>query len=348
MSLHSALHRTFSFPGIAAFVACATLILPFACAQDEEDADLAPASVPASRRVSPGKYHQHVEALQRVVATCRQVMTPDACQSQAVGPDDRVATPAGERSVEYEWLRNTLRAASAASSAKDPKKATESSLESLGDAGQRLDEEKSAEVTIPGNDLRMTRKTLSSILARDEFAHVKPPSVLEKVRDTFLEWLSGRLQHIGRGNWSRLMTNLLFVSAIAIACAALVWWFMRQVARRSVALSPPPASDSGAPSARDWQLWLEDARRHARQGLWREAIHDMYWGAISQSESKGLWPADRARTPREYLSLLGENESRRDLAFLTRSFERTWYGGRIASQQDFEDAQASVDRLASR
>jgi hypothetical protein len=84
-------------------------------------------------------------------------------------------------------------------------------------------------------------------------------------------------------------------------------------------------------------------------GQWREAIHNVYWSAISRMEANGMWPADRARTPREYLNLLAANTERRvDLMLLTRSFERTWYGGRVARKQDFEDACRLLERLGSR
>src|ERR1035441_9342535 len=78
--------------------------------------------------------------------------------------------------------------------------------------------------------------------------------------------------------------------------------------RRLVPESDGPAV--GAASARDWQLWLADARRAAAAGQWREAIHFVYWAAISRLESKRLWPADRARTPREYLSLVAAEDPR--------------------------------------
>jgi hypothetical protein len=67
----------------------------------------------------------------------------------------------------------------------------------------------------------------------------------------------------------------------------------------------------GAASAREWQLWLEDARKAAAAGQWREAIHFVYWAAISRLESRRLWPADRARTPREYLALVAPEDPRR-------------------------------------
>src|SRR6202041_3508078 len=123
-------------------------------------------------------------------------------------------------------------------------------------------------------------------------------------------------------------------------CITLVYSLLRLERRWRVRLTPDldrPAP--GAASARDWQLWLEDARRAAASGLWREAIHFVYWASISRLESKRLWPADRARTPREYLALLAATDPRKvNLKELTRSFERTWYGGRTAQAWDFNAA----------
>jgi len=84
----------------------------------------------------------------------------------------------------------------------------------------------------------------------------------------------------------------------------------------------------------------------AEQGLWREAIHFLYWAAIARLESRRMWPADRARTPREYLRLLPAADPRLGkLATLTRSFERTWYGGREAGFSDFEAAEKLAAEL---
>jgi hypothetical protein len=104
----------------------------------------------------------------------------------------------------------------------------------------------------------------------------------------------------------------------------------------------------GAASARDWQLWLEDARQAAASGLWREAIHFVYWAAISRLESRRLWPADRARTPREYLALVAPEDPRKPgLSQLTNSFECFWYGGRDAGESDYKSAENLAASLIS-
>jgi hypothetical protein len=93
---------------------------------------------------------------------------------------------------------------------------------------------------------------------------------------------------------------------------------------------------------------MEDARRAAAAGSWREAIHLVYWAAISRLESKRLWPADRARTPREYLALVAAEDPRKgSLAHLTQTFERFWYGGRPAGKSDYQGAEAIASALIS-
>ena len=98
-------------------------------------------------------------------------------------------------------------------------------------------------------------------------------------------------------------------------------------------------------SARDWQLWLDDARNAAAAGLWREAIHFLYWAAISRLESRRLWPADPVHAPR---ASIGPCRSRRSaqtwLSQLTSTFERFWYGGRNADEGDYEEPKPSHPR----
>ena len=127
-------------------------------------------------------------------------------------------------------------------------------------------------------------------------------------------------------------------------CVALVWGLLQLERRWRIRLTPETDRPAhGAASARDWQLWLEDARKAADAGQWREAIHFVYWASISRLESGRLWPADRARTPREYLALVAAEDPRKTgLAQLTGSFERTWYGGRPAQKETTKKQRLSI------
>lgn len=168
------------------------------------------------------------------------------------------------------------------------------------------------------------------------------PSLIQQIKEKIGNWINrfiGKLIRAGaRSRWIGLTAEIAFV---VLLCAALVWLLIRierQGRMRPVSIGT--ARGEGAASARDWQLWLEDAQKAAALGAWREAIHLLYWANISRLESTGYWSADRARTPREYLALLGpQSQHHASLGRLTRSFERAWYAGRSANESDFREAE---------
>ena len=197
-------------------------------------------------------------------------------------------------------------------------------------------------------DYSQERNTMKQVLAGRDFRNLEAPTK----RDSFLEklgdWLNRLFESIGKlhanVDWMGPVIVWGFIMAV---CVGLAWGLLQLERRWRIRLVPEsdgPAA--GAASARDWQLWLADARRAAAAGQWREAIHFVYWAAISRLESKRLWPADRARTPREYLALVTANDPRRaGLATLTGSFERTWYGGRKAGEGEYRKAEELADEL---
>jgi hypothetical protein len=198
------------------------------------------------------------------------------------------------------------------------------------------------------SDYSQERATMKQVLAGRDFRGLEAPTR----RDSFLEKLSEWLNRLFEG-LTKLHADTAWVGRVIVwgfilaTCVGLVWGLLQL--ERNWRIRLVPESDgpaAGAASARDWQLWLADARRAAAAGEWREAIHFVYWAAISRLESKRLWPADRARTPREYLALVAADDSRRTgLATLTGSFERTWYGGRAASESDYAQAEKLADGL---
>jgi hypothetical protein len=195
------------------------------------------------------------------------------------------------------------------------------------------------------------RKALDQILAAKEYRRTATgPSVRDRVLERIARWINrtiGKVVQAGyNSEWAGRTAEIVFVVGL---CVALVWFLIRMERKGRLGTaftgSGPAAA---AASARDWQLWLKDARAAAEAGAWREAIRLVYWASISRMESGGMWPADRARTPREYLSLLGpEHQQRSDLSALTRSFERTWYAGRAAGETDFRQAEQIAGRLGA-
>jgi hypothetical protein len=194
------------------------------------------------------------------------------------------------------------------------------------------------------------RATMKEVLAGRDFRNLEAPTARDSALEKLGEWLNRLFAGLGKlqagAAW---VGRAIFWGFILAVCIGLAWGLMQLERRWRIRLVPEsdgPAA--GAASARDWQLWLQDARRAAAAGQWREAIHFVYWAAISRLESRRLWPADRARTPREYLALVAPEDPRRaELATLTGSFERTWYGGRAAAESDYQKAEELASGLIS-
>jgi hypothetical protein len=142
--------------------------------------------------------------------------------------------------------------------------------------------------------------------------------------------------------------TILIYSVIAVSLLLPVIWTVRRFRRR---VDEPAGREiiPFSPSARGWRAWLDEAFRMAQQQEWGNAIHLAYWAGISFLESGGAWKPDRARTPREYLRLLGAFKPEyASLVDLTRKFEVVWYGGRAASSIDFEEALGQLEKLGCR
>ncbi len=315
------------------------------------------------RDVTLAEYRQHLEQLDGVVADCAaqlQLKTPppagqDACDPDRVGADDRVEGVAGAasqaREVRYDWLRSALSRAGKkagrttpfvlgahARAASDLPDATAL----LNDAHQRLriDEQQIDGPPQENPAYMQQRKSLNAILAQREYKGATEVPVKNRLQEWFgnlLDRILMRLAAVGaQAPWIGTLLELLLLAA---ALTTLLWLLVRLERNARIRLVPDVQTAPGAPSAREWQQWLKDAQTAASAGAWREAIHSVYWASISKLEASRLWPADRARTPREYLGLLhGTDPRNATLTALTRSFERTWYGGREAAAADFNAA----------
>jgi hypothetical protein len=232
--------------------------------------------------------------------------------------------------------------------------------ELLQDAGKRLawDLAQANAVTTAPAAHAQERATMMQVLADPSFRNMVEAAAQESYLDKIGRWIRhwiGRVidrivdsisKVVSRSAW---IGRLILWGFILAVCVGLVLALLQLERRWRVRLTPEEMGPAaGAASARDWQLWLEDARKAATVGQWREAIHFVYWASISRLESRRLWPADRARTPREYLALVAPEDPRKaGLAALTGSFERTWYGGRAAAETDYRNAEQLAAALIS-
>jgi hypothetical protein len=314
------------------------------------------------RNVSLAEYQQHLEQLDGVVVDCQQQRTlksppptsDNACDPARVGPDDRVQLPGDSqpREVRYDWLRSVLAQAANKPVPQQPgvvrlgagAKAAPPAVDPLlAEARTRLlnDEKQAASPASTEPNYAAQRQTLNGILSQRAYQSASEVSNTERFR----EWLYNQLDKFlaslvrfgARSPW--IGWTLLGLLLLGIG-AGLVWAFVRIERNARIKLIPDDMAPApGAPSAREWQLWLADAQGMAAKGEWRDAIHLVYWSAIARLESGRLWPADRTRTPREYLGLVSAADARKPaLTALTKSFERTWYGGRAAEPDDFQSA----------
>lgn len=311
--------------------------------------------------VSLEGYQQHLVRLESALEACAQRRDGESCDPGLIGHDDRVPLSVGSvaqrRVVRYGWLRVLFQKAATKnesgekgkSGSKADSEAGPLTAELLKNAKTRLeiDLAQSRMPILAPVDHTNERAVMRAVLAGKEFRNLQEQTVQDSVLEKFARWLNRLFASVGffkaRSAW---IGRVLVWGFILAVCVALVYSLIRLERRWRVRLTPEddqmPAP--GAASARDWQLWLEDARCAAANGAWREAIHFLYWAAISRLESRRLWPADRARTPREYLALVADEDPRKSgLSQLTSTFERFWYGGRAAAESDY----TAAERLAT-
>jgi hypothetical protein len=203
----------------------------------------------------------------------------------------------------------------------------------------------SFELTPP--DASARRKALDSIMSRSEFSDVHGPTWTDRLRRWILEKLFRFLRRLFRSSAIPSIGKYFVYGLIAIAGLALLY-----LAYRSIFKNPEfeEVVPRGLPvSAKEWTIWLSEARAAGARGDWRDAVHLAYWAGISFLEREGFWKPDRARTPREYLRLISaQSEQRETLTALTRIFELAWYAKRDASEQTFSQTLEQLEKLGCR
>lgn len=317
--------------------------------------------------VSMADYRAHLVSLRAVVESCAKNRDVPHCDVALVGPDNRVPIVENGRQarriLRFDWLRYVLSGAAVRkpeSKSKSSQPTTEST-EGDEDGGLTPEDKLNFAVTRLNRDIEQVddkgvhvpphpeeRAALRQVLAASQFSHLNRRTLRDELLERVESWLNRLFSGLGNKHaHSPWIGRVIFWGFILLVCIGLAWSLMQLERRWRLRLVPDSLAPApGAASARDWQLWLDDARRCAASGQWREAIHFVYWSAISRLESRRLWPADRARTPREYLALVRADDPRRTgLARLTRSFERTWYGGRPAAEADYRSAEELASAL---
>lgn len=192
------------------------------------------------------------------------------------------------------------------------------------------------------------RKRLDDILSASEFDRVRGPTALELLKQRIQAWIGKLLRKINPKIPDVQDVGQWFVWGMIALAAAIAGVWLYRVSRQNIGTGKREILPF-MPSGRNWREWLADARARAAQGEWREAIHFGYWAAVSRLESEGVWPPDKTRTPREYLSAIPASSlSKEPFAVMTRKFEASWYGSRPTTEADFAQFTAHLERLGCR
>jgi hypothetical protein len=238
-----------------------------------------------------------------------------------------VATPERRYSISSEPLRSRLVSAE-----------TREANEWLDQVAQQLESFSKA----PPEAIPNARGTLDRILARPEFAGVRPPSAWDLFRERVAAWIASLIQRLmGFASQHPTGGQILFWVLVIAAVGALAAWLIKIWTRRDPMLSLPRVNP--AELSRSWEIWVRAAREAANQGNLREAIRCTYWAAVARLQENRVLPEDLTHTPREYLRLISAPEPfLQPLSSLTAGLERFWYGGQAAQLDDF---QASLKQL---
>jgi uncharacterized protein DUF4129 len=303
---------------------------------------LAPAIAHAGS-ISVSEYRRQLSDISGQIESLKLHPEQAARVVTAIPDEVSVTTGSGAVTVKYKSLKDDLASFSSVEADKRTAflKKIGSYVQSLRVAADAY--EKNAEDPGPARD------KLNRILAMREFSKVNGPSAKDALLARIYRWLSRILSKNFPSKGSKFdLMQLLIYLLVAAAVTLLVIWTVRRLRRPHEEL-PGREIIPFAPSARSWRAWLAEARTLATQQDWRNAIHLAYWAGISYLEEHGAWKPNRARTPREYLRLIGTRAAPYPvLAALTRKLEVVWYGYGTARESDFEEALEQLQQLGCR
>lgn len=199
----------------------------------------------------------------------------------------------------------------------------------------------------PAIDNSASGAALEKILARPEFHQVHGPTWLDRLQYKISEWLFRLLSKFVGSSSIPVIGKSVVWALVGLAVLALAWFVYREIKRNARVEGLIP--EVVPVSAKNWTVWLSEAKASAANGRWRDAVHLAYWAGISFLEASGAWRPDQARTPREYLKLItASSELRPVLSTLTQQLEVTWYGYRPAGPESFAETLTQLEKLGCR
>ncbi len=303
-----------------------------------------PVQAAAVKSVSADAFRGEIAGLRQLADAC--AADPKACDRGKVPETQKIeGAPGGSFQISWGWLAETLVSAGRASPGDRAKamqavslhlRTLETEAEGAGQAGT------------PPAAFRSARTAATAALARDEFrASIEGPGWLDRqlarLQDAILALFTGMGRLGQRAPW---LAPLVEWSCFGLAAAGLLWFVRGSLARGALRLSLSEGASPVSHGEHDAADWARLAEEHAAARDWREAVHSLYWAAISLLEGRRAWKPNATRTPREYLRLLRPgSEAQGLLRELTRQFERVWYGHAEAQESQYRVALGSYRAL---
>ncbi len=196
-------------------------------------------------------------------------------------------------------------------------------------------------------DTSDARSRLTQILARGEFHQVHGATGWDRLKFRIERWIFRMLSRLFGSSSAPTVGKFFVWGLVTIAVLALAYFIFRTIRQNARLETIMP--EVLPVSAKQWRVWMKEARAAAGKSMWRDAVHLAYWGGISFLEESGAWRPDQARTPREYLRLLpSDSQHRSALSTLTRRLEMTWYGNETAGPETFSETLSHLEELGCR
>lgn len=308
----------------------------------------APFSLPGQQKtpepptLSLTGFQTELGGFNRLAASCAEAAA--ACDAATVPDRQRVeGSSAGAFSVSWRWLRDALGTAAHTPSAASRLQQMQAVQAHIREWGQTA----AADRATGASDFQSAKAAAAAVLRREEFRTTEGPSWLDRkvarLEDWFLRLLGGADQLGKKAPW---LAPLIEWSCFALAASGLLFFLQRNLRRQALRISLVEglALEAGAKS--DPEDWARLAEQQAAAQDWRAAVHSLFWSAVALLSTRRLWRLSPARTPREYTRLLRPgSEAQEVFRALTRMLERTWYSEETATEADFREASALLERL---
>ena len=252
-----------------------------------------PSSAPAPppgrwRDATLDDYRKHLADLIPLVESCGKARDLKNCDPLLVGPDDRMPLAEGanaeRRLVRFGWLRvlfsraeepdepatNSGGAQKSGTDQANTQAAQPTTTQLLQAAANRLAYDLAqASRAVPTEAANtQERAIMQEVLAGRDFRGLEQPSARDTVMEKVGAWLNHLIESVTRLRARSAWIGRLLVWGFVLALCVGAGWALLQLERRWRVRLVPEGREaaSSAASARNWQLWLEDARQRSGSG----------------------------------------------------------------------------------